>query len=86
MSDHVILLVPMDRTAGTDRTEARLQALLPDVAVVCVPGMRGNATRLLVTVPDPEPDPHAEPDPPEHNGTRLTLDATTGAVIRGGEQ
>lgn len=81
MSDHLILLVPMDRAAGIDRIEARLQALLPDIAVVCVPGMRGNATRLLVTVPDPDPDP----EPPVHSGPRLTLEAT-GVVIRGDGQ
>lgn len=82
MSDHVILLVPMDRTGGIERIEARLQALLPDVAVVCVPGMRGNATRLIVEVPDDEPDPEPQPT---HSGPRLTLEAT-GVVIRGDGQ
>lgn len=81
MSDHVILLVPMDRSSGLGQTEARLQALLPDVAVVCVPGMRGNATRLIVELPDDEP----QPEPPVHSGPRLTLEAT-GVVIRGDGQ
>lgn len=77
--DRCILLVPFDRGQNhlAEQFEARLAALIPDVTVLAVPGMRGTTTWLLTqAAPTPDPEPK-----PARRGPAVTVTAT-GHVTR----
>ena len=83
--DRAILLVPFDASQRrqAEQFEARLAALVPDVTVMAVPGMRGTTTWLLIQgAPAAEPEPEPEPEPwPAQTGPLLRATAD-GHVIR----